>query len=315
MIICEECGARNRNDAYVCAECGAGLLHLEPVPDDEPAPVKRKRPLCGRWKRQREVFDEPEYAYGAEEDSAGPADIKQDEQPMHVYDTAEDMPETADEAQDGPAYQDEPEKDGGLRFVFEEAADELTPAVASGYEPQEHTAAAKDSEPETASAAEERPDLAAAQGGMPPESIEIELPGYAEAEEEAPRHAEPRSDRSREVRVRVARVRTDRYRREEESAPPRVSVDLDDEEYDDEPYGESDEFDRMTPGMIAAIVTVASLLVVTLVVLGVLLLGRGRSVPADASAAPPAVTVTAETPAPTPEAMPKPPITMTNPEQ
>ena len=154
---------------------------------------------------------------------------------------------------------------------------------------------------------------------MPAESIEIELPEYAEAEEE--RHTEPRPGRSREVRVHVARVRTDRYRKAEEYAvPSRMSVNLDDEEYDDESYDESydesDESDRMTPGMIAAIITAASLLVITLVVLGVLLLGRDRSVPADASAAPPAVseTVAAETPAPAPEATPEPPIPTTNPD-
>jgi len=77
MIICEECGARNRNDAYVCAMCEASLLHLEPVPDDEPAPAKRKRPLFGR--RKREIFDEPEYAYDAGEDSPEPADMEEDE--------------------------------------------------------------------------------------------------------------------------------------------------------------------------------------------------------------------------------------------
>ncbi|MGI5918078.1 MAG: hypothetical protein ACOX8N_00255 [Christensenellales bacterium] len=332
MIICEECGARNRNDAYVCAECEASLLHLEPVPDDEPAPAKRKRPLFGRRKQQRESYDEPEYAYDAGEDSPEPADMEQDEpeeaEPVrrgvfarrkpqmvvsdeqeHTDDTiaAEDMPETADGAQGGLAYQDEPEQDGGLRFVFEEAADEPAPAVES--EPQEYTAAAEESEPDTAPAAEEQPDLAAAQDEMPPESIEIELPGYAE-EEEAPRHAETRADRSREVRVRVARVRADRYRRAEEPVPSRIPVDLDDEEHDDEP----DEPDRMTRGMIAAIVTVASLLVITLVVLGVLLLGRGRSVPAAATTEPPAATVTAEMPNPSPEATPEPPIPTTNPE-
>ncbi len=58
MIICEECGARNRNGAYVCEECGASLLHLEATEDDF-EPVKRKAPLFGR--KQRPTADEPEY--------------------------------------------------------------------------------------------------------------------------------------------------------------------------------------------------------------------------------------------------------------
>ena len=192
MIICEECGARNRNDAYVCAVCEASLLHLEPVPDDEPAPEKRKRPLFGRRKQQQEVFDEPEYAYDAGEDNPEPADMEEDEpeetepawrgvfarkeapdgrqrRKEHPYDAVEDMPEALDEAQDSQAYRDETEEDDGLRFVYEEAADELAPAVESSSGPLEYmaAAAAEESEPETASAADEQTDLSAASDEMP----------------------------------------------------------------------------------------------------------------------------------------------------
>ena len=63
MIICEECGARNRNGAYVCEECGASLLHLEATEDDF-EPVKRKAPLFGRKARPVQdeipVYDEDE---------------------------------------------------------------------------------------------------------------------------------------------------------------------------------------------------------------------------------------------------------------
>ena len=75
MIICEECNARNRNGAYVCEECGASLLHLEPTADDS-EPVKRKAPLFGR--KERFVEDETEYEDG-EDDVAATMDIEEEE--------------------------------------------------------------------------------------------------------------------------------------------------------------------------------------------------------------------------------------------
>lgn len=53
MIICEECGARNRNGAYVCTECGASLLHLEAAEEE---PVSRKR--TARFEEEEPELDE-----------------------------------------------------------------------------------------------------------------------------------------------------------------------------------------------------------------------------------------------------------------
>ena len=80
------------------------------------------------------------------------------------------------------------------------------------------------------------------------------------------------------------------------------------------------ESDRMTRGMIAAIVTVSSLLVVTLVVLGVLLIGKSnRTAPVIATKAPAEAVVPALTEAPTPsiaEPTPSPtPVPTTPPEE
>jgi hypothetical protein len=349
MIICEECGARNRNDAYVCAECEASLLHLEATADDESAPARHKITLFGRRNRQRE-YDEPEYTFDAGEDIPEPADAAQDsptykvepeeeaepvrrglfgrrsrqreacDEPEYMYDAGESMPEPADVVPDGAPYPGEPEEESGLQFVFEEPADEEIPGVESGDKPQElkHRAApdATENEPEAAPVAEEeQTELPKPQDEMPEDSREIEAPGYAEAEEETTRRTETRPDRSREVHVRVARVKTDRYRTKN-AVPPHISADVDEEEYGGVPYDESDEPERMTRGMIAAIVTAASLLVVTLVVLGVLLIGKNRSVPAAASAVHPVVSeiAPAETPAPSPAATPELPIPTTNPE-
>jgi hypothetical protein len=169
-------------------------------------------------------------------------------------------------------------------------------------------------------AEEEKADRPTLQEEAPEASIEIEVPEHMELEEDAPRYVAARSGPSQTVHVHVARVRADRYRTMERAVPSSISVEMDEEEYGDEPYDEpydkTDGHEGMTRGMIAAIITVASLLVVTLVVLGVLLIGKSQSASVVTTNAPAAVTVTAssEAPATSPVATPSPePIPTTNP--
>ena len=122
MIICEECNARNRNGAYVCEECGASLLHLEPTEEDS-EPVKRKAPLFGR--KERFVEDEPEYEDG-EDEAAATIDVEveePEEEPVHQRRPlfgrkarfVEDEPEYEDGEEDATATMDieeeEPEEE------------------------------------------------------------------------------------------------------------------------------------------------------------------------------------------------------------
>ena len=416
MIICEECGARNRNDAYVCAACGASLLHLEATADDEtlPAPSKRRTPLFGHKARQWDVEAAPEYQDAGAKDAPEPMDTEPDD--LQYQDEPEEdevpvrhglfgrkvRPRHAEEEpkhSDGDAkpvdavpddlhYQYEPEEDAvaarrglfgrkrrdveeepeyndngaksavELRFVFEEPAEEIAPEA--GYEPEDlrdvtasgmgdgepgpaatgyetgepavqdgaeqYIADAVEAEtPEIEDASgteeeEETQDLSALQEEPPEDSIEIEAPEYMEPEDEPPRYMNARSDRSQTVHVHVARVKADRPRTMENAVPSRISVEMDEEEYGEEPYDEpfdeSEERGGMTGGMIAAIVTVASLLVVAMVVLGILLIGKSRTASVITTGAPATVTATAaaEAPTPSPVMTPSPePIPTTNP--
>jgi hypothetical protein len=410
MIICEECGARNRNGAYVCAECGASLLHLDATGDDEAVPVKRKAPVFGR-KAHMQADEEPEYQY--EESTPEADETLVYEEPEEVEEAPirprkplfgrrgrrpiekeepefeeENAPE-ADEAEPDTMVYEEPEEEEDVpvrrrmplfgrrtrraaeeqqEYEYEEtdsgeAFEGRTPEpVSSKYEDiapvQELRFKYEDPEytEETGIEPEEVPELeqpgiepeADIKVGVSDESEEVLLetgepeavtakePGStiktgepvpdeaSQLEEEIPADsieiAEPVQDAIQQpvygkarpyqnqqtVHVHVARAKVDKSKAYEDRVPSSISINMDADEYEDELDDEPQEREGMTRGMIAAIITVASLLVVTMVVLGVLLIGKNQSTPVIATSAPAPVTATVApaTPGPTPTPVP-----------
>jgi hypothetical protein len=385
MIICEECGTRNRNEAYVCGQCGAGLLHLEATEDDDAVPLKRKTPLFGRKTRPADEIlplteDEendsaetplseddgtvqPEAEQAAdlirrgrslfgrktrpadeilpltegEENASAETSLSEDdgfEQPEQEADSIRrGRPlfgkKARLEAEEPPYYtEDEPEKDE--ETLLDEgpgqAAEPLMGETAdnepiSEEQPEPVSEILSDDDPvDEKIAADEEPGE---------NSLRFEF-------EEAEVEETPRIEYKQPLRVNTP-PRFEDSLTEIDDAPSSITIDVEvatfdeeDDEYDDEDGYEDEsghkadyktvynarrrESEGMTRGMIAAIITVSSLLVVTLVVLGVLLIGKhNRSVPVVATMAPTETAApTAEpTPVPTPSPTPVPTTTAT----
>ncbi len=299
-------------------------VYEEDEPEEEP--VRVRKPLFGR--KARPVADEPEY----EDDEYGhdkPSDYDGKEPEGTIEFRFEEQQPVADQpliAETDPEIIKQPteteQENGTLPTAELETLTVEAELIAQDQEP-EATEAAADNEP-----AEETP------------SFKFEEP---QAEEPAIVYKEP---------IRIQKViRVKDAETEPEEVPSSITIDMDvqefddeDDDYDDGGYVEEDsvpaapvyktdyksaykksvraESDRMTRGMIAAIITVSSLLVVTLVVLGVLLIGKtNRTAPVIATTAAPTEAVTQEpaeapTPSPAAEITPSPtPVPTTPPEE
>ncbi len=346
MIICEECGARNRNGAYVCAQCGAGLLHLEATEDSDAASMKPRAGLFGRKARPADDAllqfedEEAEEALRRGEEDLEPISEDENAEPGKSKRPLFGRKAKPEGAATGGGTEHEPEQEGEPE---ENGPGQTTPmageAAGSQWVP--------DQEPEPLSLTENEPES------------NTETDAVHDAPGDEPRRLEPEADQTQNMAYEAhveETIRNEDGLPEDEEAPASITIDMDtavfdadsDVEYEDEDdddaeyeYDDDEEYDvediegndkgteesdgridyktayqtrrrdsdRMTRGMIAAIITVSSLLVVTLVVLGVLLISRNnRSSPVIATMAP---VETAVEPSPTAAEMPVPTMTQT----